>query len=75
MQSDLTLVDERGRRILVTVSFEPTGHELQWLAQFVGTTHSTGELAGTASDEASIPSAVQAAILQAGALAKGGRRA
>lgn len=73
MQTAWTLTDDQGRDIAVRVSFESNGREVQWIAQFSGTTHATGELSGTAKDEADVRGAVQAALLQAGVLPKGRR--
>ncbi|MGN6478777.1 hypothetical protein [Luteibacter sp.] len=74
MQTAWTLTDDQGREIAVRVSFESNGREVQWIAQFSGTTHATGELSGTAKDEADVRGAVQAALLQAGVLTEGKSR-
>lgn len=70
MQTIFTLQDDNGRDIRVAVTFGSIGRETQWLAQFSGTTHATGELSGTSTDDRGIRGAVQTALLQAGVVAK-----
>lgn len=74
MRIELSLSSDQGHAIPVTVTYESVGREVRWLAQFIGTTHATGELAGSAADEGSVPAAVQQALLQAGVLVRGKAR-
>jgi hypothetical protein len=74
MLTKLSVTNDQGHDIPVTVSYESVGREVCWLAQFSGTTHAMGELAGSVADEGSVPAAVQHALLQAGVLVRGKAR-